>query len=546
MYLRKSTESDDRQVLSIPAQERELRAAASRLGHTVLGDPVAEQMSAKRPGRPLFAEVVERVQRGEAHGILCWHLDRLARNPVDGAAIMWGLSERKIEAIVTPDRTWSGTGDDKLMMSIVFGMATKYSDDISRNVKRGVREAIGRGQWPARPKIGYLRDHTTMQLVPDPARWDIVREMWLRRAAGESIAKILRWATEEQQLRLPANRTRGRGTLPLSRLYRIFEDPFYAGLIRHKQGTAPGVHLPMISWDTYQRVQNLCPGSRPWTKTESQRTREFPYRGIMRCGRCQSMITAYTTTNRWGTSYNYYRCTRHGRPILACPEPPIDEKTIDTAVLQMLRDVTLPRRLVEWVVAELEQSAGAGQDATNAQRTRIEERLSDTQRRAGRARMLCVDGVLSEGEYTQLRDDIAEEQQSLNSQLASLSTIASMIQPWKTAANWLVDAENTYKNASSFRKQQILRAVGSNPQILGKKVLITANEAMLKLSNIQKIPNWSARQEYVKTLLGTCPQNQGQSGKRVPVWGLLQECVDSYDGKMTVEGRSWNQDSLTP
>src|SRR5436190_7685804 len=89
--LRKSSESEERQELSIPAQDRELNALTVRRQLKVIGPTFEESMSAKEPGRPVFNDVVARICRGEADGILCWKLDRLARNPVDGGRIMYTL-----------------------------------------------------------------------------------------------------------------------------------------------------------------------------------------------------------------------------------------------------------------------------------------------------------------------------------------------------------------------------------------------------------------------------------------------------------------------
>ena len=109
IYARKSTESEDRQILSIDSQVRELKMHAVREGFQV-EKVFTESMSAKAPGRPVFNELYMLIQKGKLDGIVCWKLDRLARNPVDGGAIIWAVEENKLKHLVTPQRSFNNTG----------------------------------------------------------------------------------------------------------------------------------------------------------------------------------------------------------------------------------------------------------------------------------------------------------------------------------------------------------------------------------------------------------------------------------------------------
>ncbi|MBK7143570.1 MAG: recombinase family protein [bacterium] len=144
IYARKSTESEDRQVLSIDSQIKELQefAAREKLGKVVV---FTESKSAKAPGRPAFNELLKRVSKGEFDRLVCWKLDRLARNPVDGGAVIWAVEEGKIQHIYTPQRRFDNSGNDKFWMQLEFGMAKKYVDDLSDNVKRGLRAKVAQG-----------------------------------------------------------------------------------------------------------------------------------------------------------------------------------------------------------------------------------------------------------------------------------------------------------------------------------------------------------------------------------------------------------------
>src|SRR3989344_2015241 len=96
IYARKSSEAEDRQVASIGDQVEELTKVA-RDARLEVVEIFQEAKSAKAPGRPVFNKMIERIHKGEVQGIICWKLDRLARNPIDGGTISWMLQSNNIK-----------------------------------------------------------------------------------------------------------------------------------------------------------------------------------------------------------------------------------------------------------------------------------------------------------------------------------------------------------------------------------------------------------------------------------------------------------------
>ena len=101
LYARKSTDEDDKQLLSIEAQLEELREHAAREKLEVVREFV-EKRTAKEPGRPIFNDMIRRVEKGEADALLAWHPDRLARNSVDGGRVIWLVDTGKLTALKFP------------------------------------------------------------------------------------------------------------------------------------------------------------------------------------------------------------------------------------------------------------------------------------------------------------------------------------------------------------------------------------------------------------------------------------------------------------
>ena len=96
LYARKSTEDEERQVMSIEAQLAELNEYAKR-ENIEIAQTFIESKSAKKPGREIFNEMMAKVESSnEPVGLIAWHPDRLARNSIDGGQVIYSIDTGKI------------------------------------------------------------------------------------------------------------------------------------------------------------------------------------------------------------------------------------------------------------------------------------------------------------------------------------------------------------------------------------------------------------------------------------------------------------------
>lgn len=181
IYARKSSESDERQVQSINDQVRVMKDLARDLDLTVV-ETISEARSAKEPhARSVFEELVQKIQAGDADGILTWKIDRLSRNPIDSATLQWLLQQEQIKSIQTVGREYLPE-DNALIFSIESSMANQYIRDLSKNVKRGLKSKLDKGVCPKLAPLGYINTRSEMRgenyITKDPERFHIIRKAW--------------------------------------------------------------------------------------------------------------------------------------------------------------------------------------------------------------------------------------------------------------------------------------------------------------------------------------------------------------------------------
>src|SRR3989338_3380286 len=173
LYARKSTDVEDKQVLSIEAQLTELREYAKR-EDIIISAEVVEKQSAKYIGRPLFNKMLDEIEKVGGN-ILAWNPDRLARNSVDGGRVIYLLDTGKLESLKFPTFWCDNTGQGKFMLNMAFGQSKYYVDSLSENTKRGLRQKVRNGEYPTLAHVGYINDSRIKSVVVDRKKSRIVR-----------------------------------------------------------------------------------------------------------------------------------------------------------------------------------------------------------------------------------------------------------------------------------------------------------------------------------------------------------------------------------
>jgi site-specific DNA recombinase len=346
IYARKSSEAEDRQVLSLESQVEELQKLAEREGLEVV-DVLTEAKSAKELGRAVFNLMLEKIKKGEANAILTWKIDRLARNMADAGNLHFLMQKGIIKEIRTPEKVYKPE-DNTLIWAVETGVANQFIRDLSVHTKRGLRKKCEKGYKPGLAPLGYLNDKLSLKgergYFPDPERFPIIQRIFKTLTTGlYTPAEVYKMAIKEWGLT-------DRNGKPISkaRFYEILRSPDYYGEFEYPKGSGQfykGSYEPMITKEEWDLVQQVL------KRKSIRRNRKYihSFRGLLRCGECDAVLTSYVAKKRWV----YYECSRKKQGKEFCSQKPIREAVLEEQILNVLSSIEIPEEIHKWAINAL-------------------------------------------------------------------------------------------------------------------------------------------------------------------------------------------------
>ncbi len=489
LYARKSTDVEDKQVLSIEAQIAELRAFAKQNNLNVI-DTFIEKQSAKIPGRPIFNEMLDKLENGEADGILAWHPDRLARNSVDGGKIIYLIDCGRIAALKFPQFWFEPTPQGKFMLNIAFGQSKYYVDSLSENTKRGLRQKVRQGEYPSVAPIGYINDVRNKSIIVDRKKAKVIKAAFEYYATGNArLEDVSDFLAQRGIL------SRGGKRIHKTRATFILSNPFYTGLFRYSKELHEGKHEPIIAKKIFDKVQEvLKQRGRPHHKTKYE---PQPYCGLLKCGTCGMSITGEYRVKRQKNGnthdYIYYHCTKK-RKDMKCPEPCIRQEELDKQLSHLIQKFSLRADWAEKMLEMVETDKDKSAQSTSAFVLESQDQIRAINEKLQR----LLDGYLEQDIereiYREQKTKLLLEKKSLDEKMARIEQKQNdWLEPMK---EWIKVASNLVKIARDSnlleKKVAAKEIFGSNLRLASRAVrgepVFPFSAALRAAESIGKIP----------------------------------------------------------
>jgi site-specific DNA recombinase len=454
LYCRKSTDTEDKQILSLDSQKAELERLAEREGFEIV-DVLTESRSAKEPGRPIFGDMMFRIMSGEADAILCWKIDRLTRNPVDGGQIQWLLQKGLIKSIRTFERSYS-PADNVLLMSIEQAMATQYIRELSINVKRGNRAKLEKGDWPSYAPFGYKNDKINKTIVVDENRAPYIRRAFELYATGAyGLNQVVEILYEE------GFRSKVGTKVRKNQIHHFLNNKFYIGLMNRQGKIYQGNHEALVSRATFDQAQEVLHGRlRPCMQKHF-----YSARGFLKCGWCGCMITATTAKGR-----KYYYCT-NGKGGCEAHKKYLTEEKTDRLVSTLFKKLDFEEEYILLCAKAFKEEHDNIPAYEDTRPDSIQKELDALLTRESRLTDSMASGILKMDLYEEKMREIENSRVELKSQLKSLESEKKPNVTFEQVLDVFLEgsrAAKRYLEVDEVEKREMLKKLLSNAAVLGE------------------------------------------------------------------------------
>lgn len=455
VYTRKSTETDEKQALSIPAQVRELKDFALKNGLSVY-EVLEESKSASKPNnRPTFSEMIERIKSGECRRILCWHTNRLSRNPMESGIIMQLLADGQLLEILTPQKSITYENANDILLGVEFGANSQFSKELSLNTKRGLREKVLRGEYPTYAPPFYLNVGTEKgrkNIIPNPENYiyyeKLVNEVITKRIASDRAYKILNsWGV------------RSKRGVPFSRntVNRLLRNPvYYGGLVFKDMDEQVGKWKPLISKVKWLQLQEVLDD-----KSKPMQTKyNHPYRKQIVCAKCGYSIVAYTKNKHNGRSYTYYSCSKRGGK---CSNKPITAENLELQIIENLKMIKLDDQTLDYLKKESKLRLDEEMDYEFSKLDSIESEYKEVSKNLDNLLKMRLAGELTSEEYLNTKEQFSERQRALEELRKGYNynreDIRNQLELFFESC---FQIENLFNNGTSEERSQLVFALSEN------------------------------------------------------------------------------------
>ncbi len=484
-YVRKSTEGEERQAISIESQRDKVREVFSGLE---IVDILEEKHSAFKPyNRPVFKEMIRRIKRGEANGIIAWHPDRLSRNEIDASTITYLVRTGVIGDLKFGSYTFDNSPEGIMMLQLALSQSQYFSSKLGKDVKRGLQMKIQMGWKPGRAPEGYLNIVGQQQglkgIRVDVKRFALIRKAFdLLLTGAYNAMEVLNILNNEWGYKTVKRKRFGDTKLGVSTWYKMLNSPFYAGVVVYNGLETKGKHKPMITASEFNRIQDLL-GKRGCTRRPKDHV--FAFTGAFKCGYCGCSITAenktkYIKSKNEVRDYRYYHCT-HKKKDIPCTGKAVEEKDLEAQIKATLGKLTIDPMFLDWALEYLDSQKDQVNQVSKQIESNVKNQVAELEKQTSALTIMRAKGLLDDEEYLKEKNALKSDIKKLTDNKQDKPDDNEIIKLTKESFEFSAHALKDFEIGGIEAKREVLAKLGSHHTITDKNANVSVYKWLLPI-----------------------------------------------------------------
>ena len=486
---RVSTKDQEEQGSSIPAQVSRLVQYAQRLNFEVLKTYELTESSSK-DNRSKFEKLLKMVESSlEPIAIVTDTVDRLQRSFKESVELDTLRKEGKVELHFNRENLviHRDSNSSEIMrwdMAVMF--AKMYVLQLSDNVKRSNQKKRELGEWCGPAPVGYKNvtlENGRKTIVLDEERAPIVKKCFELYASGNYTFKTLAKQARKDGLTTPKTgnlRTKGQ-------MQEMLSNPFYYGMMLVKEKLYKHHYPAIIEKWIFDKCDDIREGRNQ--NSVKYASKDFSFRGILKCGSCEGSITLDETRKPSGKVFRYCRCPNAKGTCKG--QKPVRIEKLQDQIYDLLETLAMPDHILEEITLELKKGQENESEIHKTNLDRIHLELEKIKKRKDTAYLDRLDGRITTDEYDKLVARFKNEEQDAQEELKDITQMDNgFLESSLTVLELSQRASQYFQEASEPKKQKILNLVLWNLRLKDGGLVYDLREPFNVLLDASKTKNW--------------------------------------------------------
>ena len=466
-YIRVST--DDQAELSPDSQLEEIRKYAQRENLLLLQDHIyidAGISGKKADRRPEFMRMIAQAKEANCpfSVILLWKYSRFARNQEESIFYKSVLRSKCGIDVVSVTEPLIAGPFGSLIERIIEWMDEYYVIRLSGDVTRGMTENAQRGNYQARPPLGYRIEHKGEPPVIVPEEAEIVRLIF-HKYVNERLS-LLEICRQLNAMELKTSRNKD---FEKRSLVYILQNISYTGKVRWNRTEnetnrikpqeewiiTEGKHPAIITEEMFDAAQKRFQTEHVAKHRKPATSVTHWLGGVLKCSNCgRTLSTSRQVDKKYGKTYYHFQCYGYLKGKCSVSHC-ISEKKVVPYVLNALKDAMDSQEV------EFEIRKGAKPEHKSELKL-IETAMEKLKEKERRIKKAYRDGIDTLEEYKENKELLLNEKHLLEEKLEAIQAEpdpdtdyrASMLNRISSVYDLLMD-----ETASTVQKNEGIKSI---------------------------------------------------------------------------------------